>query len=194
MAPGTDNLYERREAAILVFVGGAVAITEEALEAVFAPQLADNLVQCLTVEGIVIDCKGRVADVVVFSRCMGGLTCERDSRGSKEDRVCLFLLWASRSTNITDHEQPCRAKHIGESITVTAVLPEQRDKRLDETLIPTQHGPVLRPVWPLTASLLDQYLMHQLRLKARGPQHYHCLQHSAFIHTWQESFPFGAKV
>lgn len=38
-----------------------------------------------------------------------GLTCERDSRGSREHRVCLFLLWASRSTNITDHEQPCRA-------------------------------------------------------------------------------------
>lgn len=35
------------------------------------------------------------------------LTCERDSLGSREDRVCRFLLWASRSTNITDQEQPC---------------------------------------------------------------------------------------
>lgn len=41
---------------------------------------------------------------------MDGLTCERDSRGNREQRVCLFLLWASRSTNITDHEHPCRAK------------------------------------------------------------------------------------
>lgn len=43
---------------------------------------------------------------------MDGLTWERDSRGSREQRVCLFLLWASRSTNITDHEHPCRTKHI----------------------------------------------------------------------------------
>lgn len=52
-----------------------------------------------------------------------GLTCERDSRGSREHRVCLFLLWASRSTNITDHEQPCKAKtHNTDSSQGTAEI------------------------------------------------------------------------
>lgn len=62
--PTSTNLHFSRfvEAAILVFVSGAVAITEETLEAVFSPQLADNLVQRLTVEGIVIYCKRRIAD------------------------------------------------------------------------------------------------------------------------------------
>lgn len=49
-------------ASILVFVSGAVAIAEETLEAIFAPQLADNLVQGLTVEGIIVYCEGRIAD------------------------------------------------------------------------------------------------------------------------------------
>lgn len=57
-------------------------------------------------------------------RCMDRLTCERDSLGSREDRVCLFLLWASRSTNITDHEQPCSGEkqHIDTAIAVTSEL------------------------------------------------------------------------
>lgn len=55
---------------------------------------------------------------------MGGLTWERDSRGSREQRVCLFLLWASRSTNITDHEQPCGAKHIN---TYKDIIPDTAD-------------------------------------------------------------------
>lgn len=49
-------------------------------------------------------------------RYMYGLTWERDSLGSSEQRVCLFLLWASKSTNITDHEQPCSAKHTHTAI------------------------------------------------------------------------------
>lgn len=57
-------------------------------------------------------CWGGVKQQETYTQMCGmqkGLTCERDSRGSREHRVCLFLLWASRSTNITDHEQPCRA-------------------------------------------------------------------------------------
>lgn len=49
-------------AAVLVFICSAVAITDETLKAVFSPQLANNLVQCLTVEGVIVHCKGRVAD------------------------------------------------------------------------------------------------------------------------------------
>lgn len=62
--PSSTHLHFSRfvVAAILVFISGAVAITEEAFEAVFTPQLADNLVQCLTVEGVVVHCEGRIAD------------------------------------------------------------------------------------------------------------------------------------
>ncbi|KAG7236946.1 hypothetical protein INR49_032952 [Caranx melampygus] len=38
------------------------AVTEEAFEAIFAPELANNLVQCLTVQSIVVHSKGRIAD------------------------------------------------------------------------------------------------------------------------------------
>lgn len=47
---------------------------------------------------------------MIIQRKCERLTCERDSLGRREDRVCLFLLWASRSTNMTDQEQPCRAE------------------------------------------------------------------------------------
>lgn len=40
----------------------------------------------------------------------GALTCDRDSRGSSEHSVCRLRLWASRSTKITDQEQPCGDK------------------------------------------------------------------------------------
>lgn len=46
----------------MVLVGSAVAVTQETFKAVLAPQLANNLVQSLTVERVVIHCKGRVAD------------------------------------------------------------------------------------------------------------------------------------
>lgn len=49
-------------AAILVLVRRPVAVTEETLEAIFAPQLAHDLVQSLSVEGIVVHGKGRIAD------------------------------------------------------------------------------------------------------------------------------------
>lgn len=48
--------------AVLVLIGGTVSIAEEALEAVFATQLADDFVQCLAVEGVVVHGEGRVAD------------------------------------------------------------------------------------------------------------------------------------
>lgn len=46
----------------MVLVGSAVAVTQETFKAVLAPQLANNLVQSLTVERVVIHRKGRVAD------------------------------------------------------------------------------------------------------------------------------------
>lgn len=49
-------------AAIFVFISRSVAIAEEALKAVLAPQLPHDLVQGLTVEGVVVHSKGRVAD------------------------------------------------------------------------------------------------------------------------------------
>ena len=60
----STNLHFSRfvETAFLVFVSGAVAIPEETFEAVLAAQLADDLVQCLAVEGVIIYCKGRIAD------------------------------------------------------------------------------------------------------------------------------------
>lgn len=48
--------------AILVFVCGAVAVTEETFEAIFATELADNLVKCLSVKSIIINSKRRIAD------------------------------------------------------------------------------------------------------------------------------------
>lgn len=65
-----------------------------------------------------------------------GLTCERDSLGRREDRVCLFLLWASRSTNMTDQEQPCRAETVKKEALLTLLIKQlsciyQRKETLD---------------------------------------------------------------
>ena len=49
-------------AAVLILVGRAVTVPEEALEAILSPQLADDLVKCLAVERVVVHRKGRVAD------------------------------------------------------------------------------------------------------------------------------------
>ena len=47
---------------MLVLVGRAVSVPEEALEAVLSPELADDLVQRLAVERVVVHREGRVAD------------------------------------------------------------------------------------------------------------------------------------
>lgn len=65
---------------------------------------------------------------LVYAQKEKELTWERDSLGKREHRVCLFLLWASRSTNITDQEQPCRAeanKHHKSNIIMAILLPSQ---------------------------------------------------------------------
>lgn len=49
-------------ASIFVLISSSVAVAEEAFEAVLAPQLSHDLVEGLTVEGVVIHGKGWVAD------------------------------------------------------------------------------------------------------------------------------------
>lgn len=49
-------------ATILVFVSGAIAVAEETFEAVSSTQLANNLVQCLTVQSVVVHRKRWIAD------------------------------------------------------------------------------------------------------------------------------------
>lgn len=48
-----------------------------------------------------------VCSTLCWGEFLPWLTWDLDSRGSSEHRVCLFRLWASKSTNITDQEQPC---------------------------------------------------------------------------------------
>lgn len=49
-------------ATIFVLISRSVAVAEEALEAVLAPQLSHDLVEGLTVEGVVVHSKGGIAD------------------------------------------------------------------------------------------------------------------------------------
>lgn len=58
------HLHLRRlvVAAVFVLVSGAVAVTQEALKSVLAPQLSHDLVERLTVERVVIHGKGWIAD------------------------------------------------------------------------------------------------------------------------------------
>lgn len=63
---------------VVVLVGRAVSVTQETLEAIFAAQLANDLVQCLTVEGVVVHCKGGIAD------------------GGKQGCVCVLPRWERR--------------------------------------------------------------------------------------------------
>lgn len=58
------HLHLRRlvVAAVFVLVSGAVAVTQEALKAVLAPQLSHDLVERLTVERVVVHGKGWIAD------------------------------------------------------------------------------------------------------------------------------------
>lgn len=49
-------------APIFVFISRSVAVAEEAFEAVLAPQLPHDLVEGLTVEGVVVHSEGWIAD------------------------------------------------------------------------------------------------------------------------------------
>lgn len=46
----------------MVLVGRAVPVTQETFEAIFTAQLANDLVQRLAVEGVVVHSKGWIAD------------------------------------------------------------------------------------------------------------------------------------
>lgn len=76
---------------IMVLVGRAVTVTQEAFEAIFTTQLTNNLVQCLTVEGVVIHCKGGIANGWKQG-CICVLPSRRNSASIKSDaRITLQM-------------------------------------------------------------------------------------------------------